>query len=169
MPKIPIINSLNFSGIGVSTNTSSEQINTCSKNAKSETNKKTAHAIQKRNDQELSNPKTTRFLDDEYPTLHSGASRYQKSISSDDYRSGNLSNVVRNTKHRANSVKLHYDSEGHTISENESASEWETEDEEFLCTQRNFDTVPELEQLDTQRDGLIHNSIAHFELSLIHI
>ena len=119
--------------------------------------------MQERNDQEIFNLKTTRFLDDEYPTLHSGVSRDQKIISSNNYRSGKLSNHVGNTKHRANNEKIPCDSDGYTISENESASEWETEDEECLYTKRRFDTVQELGHSDTQCEGLKDNSITHLE------
>ena len=100
-------------------------------------------------------------MDDEYPTLHSGASRDRKNIPSKNYRSGKLSNFVENTNNCVNGGKLSYNSEDHTISENESASEWETEDEECLYTQRRFDTVQELRHLDAECDGL--NSSTHLE------
>ena len=131
-------------------NTASEQRNTCSKNSKSEINNKTGQATLERNNQELSKPKTTRFLDDEYPSLTTGASKNPKNVPK-NYQSGKLSNFVGNTKKCANSGELSYNSDGHTISENESASEWETEDEESLHSQKSYE-LQQLRYLVEQND-----------------
>ena len=140
----------------MSLNTASEQRNTCSKNSKSEINNKTEHDRLVRNNHELSTPKTTRFLDDEYPSLTTGASKNPKNVSK-NYQSGKLCNFVGNAKKCANSGELSYNSDGHTISENESASEWETEDEESFYSQKSYESQ-QIRCLVEQNDGNKFNS-----------
>ena len=112
----------------------------CVKNSKSgkQTNIEPGNIAQECNVSQISNVKTTRFLDDEYPTLHSGASRNQKKAANDDSHSYKASNMIASIRSVPSNVSPNH-SEGYQISENESASEWETEDEDYLCSQNKLE------------------------------
>ena len=126
-------------------------------------NGKTPSVMEECNTPELSNTKTTRFLDDEYPTLHSGAFRDSKGFSISRNPS-KTSNLVAKSGKLANDINVPYDSEGHTVSENESASEWETDDEESLLAQSRIETEKELVMLNAELESLNCNAASHIEV-----
>ena len=96
--------------------------------------------------------KNIRFLDDEYPTLYSDASSREQKCSN---QSTDTANITGHSRKVVDRNIFSYDSEARTISETESASEWETDDEELTTKyDEDLDIENELKILNSQFEDI---------------
>ena len=101
----------------------------------------------------VSSSKGIRFLDDEYPTLSSGVSSHVKNGACKNLLQSNIANKDKISDQKLHCDSVSYDSEGRTVSEIESASEWETDDEDNSYRQCIPDIKLEKQVLDATSEN----------------
>ena len=99
-------------------------------------------------------PKTIRFLDDEYPTLSSVLSTKDHKASAKINSSSNIPPEDVKSKSTIENTCSKFRKGGYSYGEHDSASEWETDDDDSFSPEQKCDAEDESQNLNTHLSNL---------------